>query len=74
MAIWEPCNYVSNLAYDRLVVELCTQADWVMDLDTLNDIRSSVLTSHWSRSGQILSSDWFSHTYDCVFMCVNGNQ
>ena len=21
MAIWEPCNYVSNLAYDRLAVE-----------------------------------------------------
>ena len=43
MAIWEPCNYVSNLAYDRLVVELCTQTDWVMDLDTLNDIRQSPL-------------------------------
>ena len=28
MAIWEPCNYVSNLAYDRLVVELCNQEDW----------------------------------------------
>ena len=25
MAIWEPCNYVSNLAYNRLVVELCHQ-------------------------------------------------
>lgn len=23
MAIWEPCNYVSNLAYDRLLVEMC---------------------------------------------------
>ena len=35
MAIWEPCNYVSNLAYDRLVVELCSQTDWVMPLHTL---------------------------------------
>ena len=25
MAIWEPCNYVSNLAYDRLLVEMCVQ-------------------------------------------------
>ena len=41
MAIWEPCNYVSNLAYDRLVVELCTQTDWVMELTTLNSIRQS---------------------------------
>ena len=45
MAIWEPCNYVSNLAYDRLVVELCTQTDWVMDLDTLNDIRQSLASN-----------------------------
>ena len=41
MAIWEPCNYVSNLAYDRLVVELCSQTDWVMPLHTLNDIRQT---------------------------------
>ena len=31
MAIWEPCNYVSNLAYDRLVVELCHQDNWTID-------------------------------------------
>jgi len=30
MAIWEPCNYVSNLAYDRLVVEMCNQEDWTL--------------------------------------------
>ena len=30
MAIWEPCNYVSNLAYDRLVVEICNQKDWTL--------------------------------------------
>ena len=30
MAIWEPCNYVSNLAYDRLVVEICNQKDWAL--------------------------------------------
>ena len=31
MAIWEPCNYLSNLAYDRLVVEICNQEDWTLD-------------------------------------------
>ena len=31
MAIWEPCNYVSNLAYDRLVVEICNQEGWTLD-------------------------------------------
>lgn len=30
MAIWEPCNYVSNLAYDRLVVEICKQEGWTL--------------------------------------------
>lgn len=30
MAIWEPCNYVSNLAYDRLVLELCRQDGWTL--------------------------------------------
>merc|ERR1719192_1416934 len=30
MAIWEPCNYVSNLAYDRLVVEMCNQDNWIL--------------------------------------------
>ena len=31
MAIWEPCNYVSNLAYDRLVLEICNQNDWTLE-------------------------------------------
>jgi len=30
MAIWEPCNYVSNLAYDRLVLEMCNQENWTL--------------------------------------------
>ena len=28
MDIWEPCNFASNLAYDRLAVEICSQTDW----------------------------------------------
>ena len=30
MAVWEPCNFVSNLAYDRLVLELCRQDGWTL--------------------------------------------
>merc|ERR1719347_1496774 len=30
MDIWEPCNYVSNLAYDRLVLEMCNQENWTL--------------------------------------------
>ena len=38
MAIWEPCNFVSNLAYDRLVVELCNQADWTLSEEAVKKI------------------------------------
>ena len=31
MDIWEPCNYVSNLAYDRLLVEICVQQVVMID-------------------------------------------
>ena len=31
IAIWEPCNYVSNLAYDRLALEICNQENWTID-------------------------------------------
>jgi len=33
MDIWEPCNYASNLAWDRLMVEMCKQKSWTF-LDT----------------------------------------
>ena len=38
MAIWEPCNFVSNLAYDRLVVELCNQSDWTLSEEAIKKI------------------------------------
>ena len=38
MAIWEPCNFVSNLAYDRLVVELCNQKDWTLSEEAITKI------------------------------------
>ena len=38
MDIWEPCNYASNLAYDRLMVEMCLQQDWAFDSHTVSKI------------------------------------
>ena len=35
MDIHEPCNYVSNLAYDRLMLEICLQTDWTFDRFTV---------------------------------------
>ena len=41
MAIWEPCNYVSNLAYDRLAVEICSQTGWSLPTQNVNKIAQS---------------------------------
>ena len=41
MAIWEPCNYVSNLAYDRLAVEICSQTAWSLPQQTVDKIAQS---------------------------------
>ena len=38
MDIWEPCNYASNLAYDRLMVEMCLQQEWAFDSHTDSNI------------------------------------
>ena len=38
MDIWEPCDYVSNLAYDRLMVEMCLQQDWAFDSQAVKKI------------------------------------
>ena len=38
MDIWEPCNYISNLAYDRLMVEMCLQQDWALSEHTVAKI------------------------------------
>ena len=35
MDIWEPCNYASNLAYDRLMFEMCLQEDWAFSPQTV---------------------------------------
>ena len=38
MDIWEPCNYISNLAYDRLAVEMCLQQGWALSPHTVSKI------------------------------------
>jgi len=38
MDIWEPCNYISNLAYDRLAVEMCLQQSWALSPHTVSKI------------------------------------
>ena len=38
MDIWEPCNYISNLAYDRLMVEMCLQQNWTLSKSTVSKI------------------------------------
>lgn len=38
MDIWEPCNYASNLAYDRLVVEMCLQQQWTLSANAVTKI------------------------------------
>jgi len=38
MDIWEPCNYASNLAYDRLMLEMCLQEDWAFSSQTVGNI------------------------------------
>jgi len=38
MDIWEPCNYISNLAYDRLMVEMCLQENWTLSQATVSKI------------------------------------
>ena len=45
LAIWEPCNYVSNLAYDRLVVEMCHQQDWSLQPDIVKSIAQVFIKS-----------------------------
>lgn len=41
LAVWEPCNTVSNLAYDRLVVEMCSQTNWSFPPDMVTTIAES---------------------------------
>jgi len=38
LAIWEPCNYASNLAYDRLAVEICKQHSWTLPKETITKV------------------------------------
>ena len=47
MDIWEPCNYASNLAYDRLMFEMCLQEDWAFSPQTVGvNARVLYLSKH----------------------------
>ena len=47
MDIWEPCNYASNLAYDRLMFEMCLQEDWAFSPQTVGvNTRVLYLSKH----------------------------
>ena len=35
MKVYEPCNYVSNLAFYHSVTEICEKTDWSMDIDSV---------------------------------------
>jgi len=37
MAIWEPCNYASNLAYNALALEVCAQ-DWAIPAEMVSTV------------------------------------
>ena len=50
MAIWEPCNYVSNLAYDRLVLEMCNQVNFIsLDYELLGNKFFKRKTGLWEK-------------------------
>jgi len=36
---YEPCNYVSNVAYYRAVTKVCDYPDWNVDDTTVRDIK-----------------------------------
>ena len=50
MAIWEPCNYVSNLAYDRLMVEMCLQEGWTFPPTTVSYIAQAFAINTFASS------------------------
>ena len=57
MDIWEPCNYASNLAYDRLMFEMCLQEDWAFSPQTVGaNARVLNLSKHlktfWEKKGK----------------------
>ena len=56
--IYEPCNYVSNVAYFRAAIRICDNEDWSIEDEKLNAIKRGFLALG------VGSSFWHaSHTY-----------
>jgi len=58
MIIYEPCNYVSNVAYYRSATRVCDYPDWSIDTDQIKGLKRSFATLAMG------SAMWHgSHTY-----------
>ena len=55
MDIWEPCNYVSNLAYDRLLVEICVQQACLWILLVCDESSPSIVLQGWSLPPKVVT-------------------
>ena len=55
MDIWEPCNYVSNLAYDRLLVEICVQQACLWILLVYDESSPSIVLQGWSLPPKVVT-------------------
>ena len=55
MDIWEPCNYVSNLAYDRLLVEICVQQACLWILLVCDVSSPSIIFQGWSLPHKVVT-------------------
>jgi len=58
MTIYEPCNYVSNVAYYRSATRICDYPDWSIGDNQINGLKRSFATLAMG------SAMWHgSHTY-----------
>ena len=79
MDIWEPCNYASNLAYDRLMVEMCLQQEWTFSSDAVAKIAEAfnIVTFgsaffHGSQTHNGATQDGFSNNLFCYIIYQAG--
>jgi len=58
MVVYEPCNYVSNVAYFRSAVRVCNYANWTASTEEINAVKRGFITLAMG------SAFWHdSHTY-----------
>jgi len=44
MTVYEPCNYVSNVAYYRSATRICDYQDWTIDTKQVNALKRGFST------------------------------